>query len=670
MIYEDIKLILATLGRDLDWGVRASVAENVDTPQENLLTLSTDTDYRVRRNVALNPSTAADILDGLVDDNEKDVRIHIAQNLNTSTATLASLALDKDLEIRSRVAANFNTSAETLKTLSRVKRAEVAMPTLTNPNTPKDIKIKILIRLSSHEEKYVLDFVSKNHDTPDDVLQILANNAQPSRIPILENSMASARLQLSLINHETQFCIDRIIQNNDIAKYSQQLLEDLSKEKSTTIRGNIAIFPLTPLKLLEKLSRDKEDTVHKNVADNVNTPENVLLKLAKDKSMFVRAAVAKNAGAPEKVLGLLSIDGETHVRTILAQNNKTSVKVIGKLCADDNSRVRMAVTRHPNASKEMLKLLSEDEDDDIRISVALHRNVFNQVRAKILKSLKTEQCRTICQKIRQDQNAYPADTLEIFLTLDEIAINEELARSNTKGTIEDRDTFKISLFVDEGSAASSSLLDKLSNSKQASVRRYIAENPNVSNGTSHLLVGDEDLAVRCKLACNTKVPTEVFTILANDAESVVRENVASNEGASIEALKIIAENKKNYLAKAPGAKFEHSILTNLARNPCVPSEILEIIVSNASQMKDDTSQPIVERENASHVCQLVATHLNITPNLAKFFASNQDYRESLAGNSRISIGVIEALVNDDNPMVRRNLARNPRLNPKKFDWVK
>ena len=87
-------------------------------------------------------------------------------------------------------------------------------------------------------------------------------------------------------------------------------------------------------------------------------------------------------------------------------------------------------------------------------------------------------------------------------------------------------------------------------------------------------------------------------------------------------------------------------------------------------MKDDTSQPIVERENASHVCQLVATHLNITPNLAKFFASNQDYRESLAGNSRISIGVIEALVNDDNPMVRRNLARNPRLNLKKFDWVK
>jgi len=226
MIYEDIKLILATLGRDLDWGVRASVAENIDTPQETLLTLSTDTDYRVRRYVALNSSASAGILDGLVDDNEKDVRIHIAQNLNTSTATLASLALDKDLEIRSRVAANFNTSAETLKTLSRVKRAEVAMPTLTNPNTPKDIKIKILIRLSSHEEKYVLDFVSKNHDTPDDVLQILANNAQPSRIPILENSMASARLQLSLINHETQFCIDRIIQNNDIAKYSQQLLED------------------------------------------------------------------------------------------------------------------------------------------------------------------------------------------------------------------------------------------------------------------------------------------------------------------------------------------------------------------------------------------------------------------------------------------------------------
>ena len=44
MIDEDIKLILATLGRDLDWGVRASVAENIDTPQENLLTLSTDND--------------------------------------------------------------------------------------------------------------------------------------------------------------------------------------------------------------------------------------------------------------------------------------------------------------------------------------------------------------------------------------------------------------------------------------------------------------------------------------------------------------------------------------------------------------------------------------------------------------------------------------------------
>ena len=656
MINEKFKQILMRLGKDTDWAVRANVAMNTNTPRETLLVLSRDSDYRVRNYVALNSSTPIDILFSMVNDNNEEVRIAISKNKNTTTDSLATLALDKSLKIRSWVASNLNTSAETLTTLSRAKRPEVAMPLITNPKTPKDVKVKLLIKLSSHKEDYVRDFVAKNPETPDTIIKILASSKIPSRIAILENPNASAELQLSLINHETKLCIDKIIQNNNTAKYSHQLLKKLAMEKSASIRGNIGIFPLTSFELLTKLSKDKEDTVRQKVACNTNAPEKILLKLAKDKSMFVRSNIAGNSSATENVLELLSMDEDPFVRSSLAYNENTSVRLIEKLSSDGDTSIRLAVTKHANASKEVLKALSQDEQGTVRKSVALNPNLCNQIRAKILHSLETEQCLKICETIRQNQDTYPTGSLEAFLTLDEISIQEELTRSNPRGAS----------WADEqvGSAASSSLLDKLSNSEQASVRGNIAENPNASKETFISLSHDKDLEVRCKLAANTNVPPEVLAILANDNEPRVRINLASNEGVSLTALKILAEDKVN------------TVLENLAKNPCVPGEILEKIVAIASQFNDNASQSYEKRQTASYLMHLVAKHLNTTPTLIQslmsndIFMSDHNCRDSLACKPNISVEIMDALVFDDNPVVRRSLAVNFQLNSKRFDWAK
>ena len=647
MMNEEFKEILLRLAKDTNWPVRATVAENTDTPEETLLVLSRDSDYRVRRYVALNSSTPTDILSSMVDDNDDEVRIAISKNTNTATDSLATLALDKSLEIRSWVASNLNTSAETLTTLSRAKRPEVAMPMITNPKTPKDVRVKLLIKLSSDKDDYVRDFVAKNPETPDNILQILGSSEIPSRLAILENPNASAEQQLSLINHETELCIDKIIQNNNTAKYSNQLLKKLATEKSAAIRGNIGIFPLTSVELLTKLSKDKEDTVRQKVAGNTNAPEKILLNLSKDKSMFVRSKVARNSSATENVLELLSIDEDSFVRSSVAYNKKTSPRIIETLSSDDDSSIRMTVAKHPNTSKESLNFLSQDEQGTVRNSVALNPNLCNEIRAKILRSLETEQCLKICEKIRQNQDTYPAGSLEAFLTLDEISIHEELTRSQPTGPWADKQG---------GSAASSHLLDKLSNSEQASVRGNIAENPNVSKETSIRLAQDEDLEVRCKLGANTKVPPEVLAILANDNEPQVRINLASNEGASLMALKILAEDK------------EDAVLENLAKNPCVPSEILEKIVSIASQINDDNSQSYEKRQTASYLLHIVAGHLNVTSTLIEHLLSYEECKEKLSLNSTILVEIMEILIKDENPLVRRGLALNLKLNSKRFDW--
>jgi hypothetical protein len=641
---EKYKQILVRLAKDTNWAVRATVAENTDPPGETLLVLSRDSDNRVRRYVALNSSTPTDILSSMVNDNDEEVRIAISKNINTATDSLATLALDKSLEIREWVASNLNTSAETLTTLSRAKRPEVAMPIITNPKTPKDVRVKLLIKLSSDKDEYVRDFVAKNPETPDNILQILGSSKIPSRLAILENPNASAELQLSLINHETKPCIDRIIQNNNTAKYSNQLLKKLAAEKSAAIRGNIGIFPLTSVELLTKLSKDKEDTVRNKVAGNTSAPEKILLKLAKDKSMFVRLNVALNSSATENVLDLLSTDDDSTVRSSVASHKRTSARIIETLSSDDVSSIRSAVAKHPNTSKESLNFLSQDEQGTVRNSVALNPNLCNHIRAKILHSLETEQCLKICETIRQNQDTYPAGSLEAFLTLDEISIHEELTRSNPYVPL-----------LDE-SVASSQLLNKLSNSEQASVRGNIAQNPNVSKETSIGLAQDKDLEVRCKLGANTKVPPEVLAILANDNEPQVRINLASNEGTSLTALRILTEDK------------EDAVLENLAKNPCVPSEILEKIVSIASQINDDTSQSYEKRRTASYLLHVVARHLNVTPTLIEHLLSYEECKQGLSENSTISVEIMEILIKDENPLVRRGLALNLKLNSKRFDW--
>ena len=136
------EVILRSLAKDEDFGIRFRVAGNPACPVDALRWLAGDSERGVRRKVARNPSAPPDVLTVLAADEDEDVRFEVAFNASSPGALLRDLATSTNAKMRATVAGNAAAPDELLKqlledsSLSVVTSARAALAERMKPRSP------------------------------------------------------------------------------------------------------------------------------------------------------------------------------------------------------------------------------------------------------------------------------------------------------------------------------------------------------------------------------------------------------------------------------------------------------------------------------------------------------------------------------------------------------
>jgi hypothetical protein len=143
----------------------------------------------------------------------------------------------------------------------------------------------------------------------------------------------------------------------------------------------------TPPEILRNLSKSASDTVREAVAANQHTPPGVLARLAKDNDVDTRVAAAGNEKTPKNALIKLANDPDQNVLESLAQNHAAPADALrrlaeyrGKNDEEYDESVRMLVAANPSTPSDVLAILaSPDQPLDIRGFAAANHNADAQL---------------------------------------------------------------------------------------------------------------------------------------------------------------------------------------------------------------------------------------------------------------------------------------------------
>lgn len=108
-----------------DAGIRSSIAQNPNTPQDVLEDYLQNGSKGLQRYVALNPGLSREIIEKLAHSPDDHMRYAISLNPSISPELLTELSLDENDEVRSGVAMNPNTPIDTLFRLTEDDSAGV-----------------------------------------------------------------------------------------------------------------------------------------------------------------------------------------------------------------------------------------------------------------------------------------------------------------------------------------------------------------------------------------------------------------------------------------------------------------------------------------------------------------------------------------------------------------
>lgn len=161
---------LHALTRDLQVGVRASVARNKAATEDVRMILTRDTYPRVRAINAEN-ATQPRALAIAARDAEPDVAVAAATNTHTAGSDLAYLATHGDERVRRMVALNKSTPEETALALTYDEDNMARAGAGAHKNTPVWRKKELA---QSDTEPIVLNFLINSTDTPLCVIRVMA----------------------------------------------------------------------------------------------------------------------------------------------------------------------------------------------------------------------------------------------------------------------------------------------------------------------------------------------------------------------------------------------------------------------------------------------------------------------------------------------------------------
>ncbi|AFZ03248.1 hypothetical protein [Calothrix sp. PCC 6303] len=595
----------------LETNVHTHIARNPDTPTHILQSLLENL-KRVTKNTRLaaagNINTPVSILEQLVGDNDRQVRLAAFLNPHTPSQIIQRWYSE------SAAVNNPQTSGEKLCELLQSQWLPIRRGVALHQNTP----VSILENLSKAKDSQVRMAVAENKKTPKYLLETLAyDRSIVVRYAIVENPNTPS-----------------------------SIIEKLSSSKNQNTRERAALSGNATPEMLQQLAQDFHYYVRRNVAANPKTPVAALARLMDDID-YVRSHLARNPNLNDEILTRLATDKYTEVRVAVAQHPKTSVSLLAKLASDTEKRVRCEVVRNPNTPEDIITQLADDPSEYIQHEVErakkarklhdIHKEdklqTNHAIKAacsldtpieKLLELAQSKDTRilipaisNLCQKL-----TFKADISTTIL--------EELAAISHVNFFENV-LLELYTAIARHPNTPSHTLEQLSKRSNASLRRLIIDNPNISVSHLEQFLQDKSHEVRhaallaykqkspqittdCNFLkewetiTNPNTPIHKLIELTRSQWILIREALAQYTNSTL-ILEILAKDKLKVIKIA------------VAKNPLTPLNILEKLAEcpNTDKLHQAAVKTLMEHYPQQAI-KFIEGYINVdtVPTLGRF----------------------------------------------------
>lgn len=419
---------------------------------------------------------------------------------------------------------------------------------------------------------------------------------------------------------------------NKIAPFKEYIF----RNGDTQARNYLAYKLDTPLHILEELVKDSDAKIRTTLANNPNLPLHCLLKLAEDSHINVKRALVSNVyrkNTPVEILEILKNDESEEIRVLVASNKSTTSDILSYLVNDTSLKVKNKVASNLNTSAETLEILWRSDN----IFDEKNHNIPSHIVAE--KITNTRNSETLYKIIERGFGTYPQVPAQ---TLEKLSLH--------KSSI-------VRCCVAEHPNTPIHILETLATDDYSVTRRNLASNSNTPPHVLEYLLNnweydddkyDNELCRR--LAENRNTPVNTLEKLSQSNGYRVTKAVLNNPSIPLSTLKKFAQRDFSINAVTESDEdssyyqSEEYFLSQLARNPKLSPEILEILVNNVN--------PEV-RYSLIH-------HRNITTKIQAILANDESpqVRKAVAGYRKSPIEILELLTTDESPDVRQALAKN------------
>ena len=247
--------------------------------------------------LACSSNTQIKTLEKLSCDLDYSIRAKVAENQNISGNILSELAKDENYDVIKSLIKNKNVTQDILEILTSnmIANNYFSHEIIKHPKSSTNI-LRLLVDGYCNNRTRIFGnacvSVAQHPKTPVDILAKLArSNVASVRRGVAGNKQTPNKLLAELSSDNATSVIRAVARN---PKTSKSLLAELAEHSDKSIRSAVAQNHKTPIDILAKLAADSNDSVRSTVAENYNTPIEILTKLANDSNTSIRFALVIN----------------------------------------------------------------------------------------------------------------------------------------------------------------------------------------------------------------------------------------------------------------------------------------------------------------------------------------------------------------------------------------
>lgn len=438
---------------------------------------------------------------------------------------------------------------------------------------------------------------------------------------------------------------------------SADVLTELSRESSRSLRKLIAGNPNTPVEVLEYLGQDYVEEI-------ISNPIFDILLLENPNSKFLKICLACSSNTSIEILEKLSCDDDYTIRAKVAENNTIDDSLLAKLAKDENYYVIESVLKNKNVFLNTLKILTNNfvAKGFFSHKIIKHPKSTTEIIYLLIEGLERKDLRGRYVIVIAQYRKTPVDILRKL-------VNSNIT-SVRRGVAENRNT-------------PLDLLNKLSNDNAISVIKSVARNPKTPGELLARLSCHPNKSVRSAVAYNYKTPAEVLTRLSEDDEESVVSAVAGNLNTSVDVLIRLANSSSQEVCVSLAQNFNtpRTILEQLykdspgyiyaiVRNHKIVAESLIELAFRRRNTENNKPKALLNELDSEEIIKKFEEYRCYYPTLKASLVViivdllPNSIRSQIVSNPNLSKNMLEDLSNYWSQHVRKLVARNPSTSSK------